>query len=347
MFASFVAICLKILVFIFTIIAFITFARKKEGSLKQAIIEFAFAVLSAAICIYVEYGFDYISKIFFPNNVDVVSDVDTENVYDSTGEFDEGSNHIHENLSTKKENSIDPSCVEGGSYESVIYCECGEELSRDTFILETLGHNYKKIVTAPTCYNQGFTTFICNRCNDTYISDYADALGHDYEDGICVRCGYSDPDYVKIYDSEEIMKILSDSVVSSSGGYSQYLGADSVSVFAEDRYNCFVINTAVSYNAWNNNIREITFNISELNEINILNIEIGGETGSRGSVKIEFFVDNQFDTIPNYTYELDTAFTPIHASINIEDATLLGIRVTNYANNENRIVFFDFSEEIS
>ena len=140
------------------------------------------------------------------------------------------------------------------------------------------------------------------------------------------------------------MKILSESIVSNTGGYSQYLGTDSISVLAEDKYNCFLINTAVSYNLFSHNIREIVFNISGLDEIGVLNLEIGGHTGSKGSVIIEFFVDKQFDSSPDYTYELDTTFTPILASINIENATLLGIRVTNCANNENGVVFFNFSK---
>lgn len=340
MYTSFIATCLGIVFFILIIIAFITFARKKEGSLKKAIIEFFLALLSGLIGLFLQYGFDYISPVIFQKDKDIVSNIDNDNY----NETEKRVKHIHEVFSTEIENSIAPTCNDKGSYEEVEYCECGEELSRNTITVEALGHNYKKVITDPTCNDQGFTTFICNRCNDTYISDYVGALGHNYEEGICTQCGYSDPNYVKIYDSKEIMKVLSESIVSNTGGYSQYLGTDSISVLAEDRYNCFAINTAVSYNLWSHNIREIVFNISNLNKIDVLNMEIGGQTGNKGTAKIEFFVDNQFDAIPDYTYELDTTFTPIPVSINIKDATLLGIRVTNNANNENRIVFFNFSE---
>ena len=42
--------------------------------------------------------------------------------------------------------------------------------------------------TAADCENKGFTTYDC-ACGDSYNGDYVDALGHDYEDGICTRCG--------------------------------------------------------------------------------------------------------------------------------------------------------------
>jgi hypothetical protein len=38
-------------------------------------------------------------------------------------------------------------------------------------------HNYNSVVTAPTCTEQGYTTYIC-KCGDSYIADYVDALGH-------------------------------------------------------------------------------------------------------------------------------------------------------------------------
>lgn len=41
-----------------------------------------------------------------------------------------------------------------------------------------LGHDYKSTVTPPTCTEKGFTTYTCSRCNDSYVSDYTDTLGH-------------------------------------------------------------------------------------------------------------------------------------------------------------------------
>ena len=53
-------------------------------------------------------------------------------------------------------------------------------------------HSYTAAVTAPTCTEQGYTTYTCS-CGDSYKSDYKDALGHDYKNGACTRCGAKDP----------------------------------------------------------------------------------------------------------------------------------------------------------
>lgn len=216
--------------------------------MKKAIFEFAIAILPGIIACYIQFGFDYI-KEFIVNRTGVES-VENRN-FDSTDEIlGDKAGHMHTAYVTKKENFFEPTCVDIGGYESVIYCDCGEELERSTFTTEAYGHNYIGTISEPTCVGRGFTEYTCSRCNDTYVDYYVGALGHDYEDGVCIRCGYSDSKYVKVYDSKEIMKVLSNSVVSDSGSYADYFGTKSISVFAEDRYNCFSINTAVSYNLW-------------------------------------------------------------------------------------------------
>ena len=55
-------------------------------------------------------------------------------------------------------------------------------------------HIYTFAVTEPTCTEQGYTTHTCS-CGDSYIDSYVNALGHDYKDGVCTRCGAKDPDY--------------------------------------------------------------------------------------------------------------------------------------------------------
>lgn len=55
-------------------------------------------------------------------------------------------------------------------------------------------HTYETQVIPPDCTNRGYTAYIC-ACGDSYLGDYVDALGHDYQEGICTRCGVeaSDP----------------------------------------------------------------------------------------------------------------------------------------------------------
>ena len=50
-------------------------------------------------------------------------------------------------------------------------------------------HSYNKVVTEPTCTEQGYTTYICD-CNESYIDDYKDAKGHVYVNYVCTVCNH-------------------------------------------------------------------------------------------------------------------------------------------------------------
>ena len=41
-------------------------------------------------------------------------------------------------------------------------------------------HESEEIITVPTCTEQGYTTYTCTRCNDSYKDNYVDALGHKF-----------------------------------------------------------------------------------------------------------------------------------------------------------------------
>ena len=56
-------------------------------------------------------------------------------------------------------------------------------------------HCYDAVVTAPTCTEEGYTTYTCCKCGDSYKDNYTDALDHTYVDGKCA-CGAEDPNYV-------------------------------------------------------------------------------------------------------------------------------------------------------
>lgn len=42
-------------------------------------------------------------------------------------------------------------------------------------------HRYAQAVTAPTCTEQGYTTYTC-RCGESYVDNYVEALGHEFTD---------------------------------------------------------------------------------------------------------------------------------------------------------------------
>lgn len=56
-------------------------------------------------------------------------------------------------------------------------------------------HSYVAVVTAPTCTEEGYTTYTCE-CGDSYVGDKVAAKGHSYADGSCEICGDPDPDYI-------------------------------------------------------------------------------------------------------------------------------------------------------
>ena len=64
--------------------------------------------------------------------------------------------HVCSPAEAVKENNVDPTCTANGSYDMVVYCEgCGDKLSTEHFEVEATGHNY--------------------------------------EDGVCTKCGEKDP----------------------------------------------------------------------------------------------------------------------------------------------------------
>ncbi len=85
---------------------------------------------------------------------------------------------------TVVENKVDATCTATGSYDNVVYCtECNAEISRETITTDMIAHDYKAVVTAPTCTEKGYTTYTCSRCTDSYVDDYVDALGHTWNSG--------------------------------------------------------------------------------------------------------------------------------------------------------------------
>lgn len=49
-------------------------------------------------------------------------------------------------------------------------------------VKEAHTHAYVEVVTDPTCTEQGYTTYTCS-CDDSYVDNYVDALGHNWVDG--------------------------------------------------------------------------------------------------------------------------------------------------------------------
>ena len=82
-------------------------------------------------------------------------------------------------------------CTEAG-WKAYEYCsECNYTTYKE---IPATGHNYKAVVTEPTCTAGGYTTYTC-QCGDSYTAGYTDALGHTYKSVVteptCTKSGYT------------------------------------------------------------------------------------------------------------------------------------------------------------
>ncbi len=96
-------------------------------------------------------------------------------------------------------------CEKSGSIVKAMYCTvCNEKLDEIAQYIPKTGHDYEAFVTAPTCTEQGYTTYICkNDPTHTYVGNYVDALGHtevtvDGRDATCTETGLTEGKYCSV-----------------------------------------------------------------------------------------------------------------------------------------------------
>jgi len=82
------------------------------------------------------------------------------------------SDHVFEDYTFNN----DSSCTKDGTKTAVCIFGCG---TLDTIIAtgSATGHDYKAVVTPPTCTEKGYTVYTCH-CGDSYTDDMLNALGH-------------------------------------------------------------------------------------------------------------------------------------------------------------------------
>ena len=103
----------------------------------------------------------------------------------------------HTSGEVAEENRVEPTCAKKGSYDSVIYCkDCGAEVSRETFEIDTLEHSYGAWISEvpPTCTINGVKGYYhCLKCGKNFDIDkneindlWIPALGHNWDEGITI-----------------------------------------------------------------------------------------------------------------------------------------------------------------
>ena len=85
--------------------------------------------------------------------------------------------------------AVDATCTATGLTEGSHCDVCGEVIVAQT-VVDATGHSYNAVVTDPTCTADGYTTYTCSVCGDSYTGNEVAASGHSYnETGVCTDCG--------------------------------------------------------------------------------------------------------------------------------------------------------------
>ena len=85
-------------------------------------------------------------------------------------------------------------CTESGLTDGIKCYVCNGILTEQSKIPAN-GHAYNSVLTSPTCTDEGYTTYTCVACDDTYVADKVSANGHDWQDATtedpktCKDCG--------------------------------------------------------------------------------------------------------------------------------------------------------------
>lgn len=90
---------------------------------------------------------------------------------------------------------VKSTCKEKGHAAGTKCADCGAILSGcEEYKLAEHSYTVKLNTVAPSCTDKGYTVYRCVTCSLTEYRDPVDALGHDYVDGACSRCGATEPD---------------------------------------------------------------------------------------------------------------------------------------------------------
>ena len=112
--------------------------------------------------------------------------------------------------------AIEPTCTKGGSSEKQ-YCDRCNEVFVEPLTFEPNGHNYKSFVTGSTCVEQGYTIYICNVCEDSYIGEYIPMKDHSYGDYVSNGDGTMSKECSVCHNKETIPEPVTEEVVRVKG----------------------------------------------------------------------------------------------------------------------------------
>lgn len=101
--------------------------------------------------------------------------------------------------------AVDATCTESG-LTSGSHCSVCDAVITKQETISALGHNYREEIIEPTCTEQGYTQYYCERCGDAYNGNYTDLIGHSFSEynEYCLNdCGEANPNYFEDSAEEE------------------------------------------------------------------------------------------------------------------------------------------------
>ena len=106
---------------------------------------------------------------------------------------------------------VEPTCTETGLTEGSHCSRCKYKVSQQT--IPALDHNYSSVITDATCTQKGYTTHSCERCNDSFIDNYTDALGHLESDWIIDKEATVDAEGHKHTECNRCQELLNEEII--------------------------------------------------------------------------------------------------------------------------------------
>lgn len=78
--------------------------------------------------------------------------------------------------------AIPATCTESGLTAGSRCTRC-DGATVEQQVIPAYGHDYKTVITPPTCADDGYTTYTCSVCNHSYTDNSVDAIGHNWDKG--------------------------------------------------------------------------------------------------------------------------------------------------------------------
>ena len=207
-----------------------------------------------------------------------------------------------------------PTCTKEGvkTYTCTV---CGKTKTES---IKNLGHNYVDKIVTSTCLNQGYTLHTCERCNDSYKSDYTDKSACKYNSGVITTQPTCTKEGVKTYTCTVCGKTKTESIKSLGHNYIKSIVEPSANYAGYDTYTCSICDDTyksydnsytesyfpTAFSNWNYTIYEDKYiiNLDSYKDINVTSISVPGVAfigGKTYNVTIGYEKDDAYDVFSN------------------------------------------------